>query len=82
MKPSTRFSAFFSYSMNRSKSNTVKIQRPDTKLDLGWWGLTVYNWSRPHRSLRLPLSQADPKKSLSHVPPRWHSFSPSYLVCP
>jgi hypothetical protein len=29
--------------------------RPDTKLTLGWWGVTVYNWSRPHRSLRQPL---------------------------
>lgn len=30
-------------------------RRDDTKVALSWWGLTVYNWSRPHRSLRLPL---------------------------
>jgi IS1 family transposase/transposase-like protein len=30
-------------------------RRPETKLALGWWGVTVYNWSRPHRSLRLAL---------------------------
>lgn len=31
-------------------------RRIDTKLALGWWGLTVYNWCRPHRSLRQPLA--------------------------
>jgi hypothetical protein len=30
-------------------------RRDDTKVALAWWGVTVYNWSRPHRSLRLPL---------------------------
>ena len=32
-------------------------RRADTKHALGWWALTVYNWCRPHRSLRqlLPL---------------------------
>jgi IS1 family transposase len=37
-------------------------RRDDTKVALGWWGLTVYNWSRPHRSLRLPLAQPQDKK--------------------
>lgn len=37
-------------------------RRDDTKVALGWWGLTVYNWSRPHRSLRLPLLQPQGKK--------------------
>ena len=37
-------------------------RREDTKLALGWWGLTVYNWSRPHRSLRLRLVQPQDKK--------------------
>ncbi len=29
-------------------------RRDDTQVALGWWGLIVYNGSRPHRSLRLP----------------------------
>jgi IS1 family transposase len=37
-------------------------RRPDTKLALGWWGVTVYNWCRPHRSLRLPLPAPQGKK--------------------
>jgi hypothetical protein len=37
-------------------------RRDDTKVALGWWGLTVYNWSRPHRSLRLPLNPPQGKK--------------------
>jgi hypothetical protein len=46
-------------------------RRDDTKVALGWWGLTVYYWSRPHRSLRLPLPQPDGKKSSSHALRRW-----------
>ena len=30
-------------------------RRPDAKLALGWWGVTVYNWCRLHRSLRQPI---------------------------
>jgi IS1 family transposase len=63
-------------SAHQVRRSLAFAHRTDTKLDLGWWGLTVYNWSRPHRSLRLPLSQPDGKKSLNHVPPRWPSFSP------
>lgn len=37
-------------------------RRPDTKLALGWWGVTVYNWSRPNRSLRLALPRPQAKK--------------------
>ena len=46
-------------------------RRDDTKIALGWWGLTVYNWCRLHRSLRLPLSQPQGKKSSSCALPRW-----------
>jgi IS1 family transposase len=46
-------------------------RRDDTKTALGRWGLTVYNWSRPHRSLRLPLTQPLGKKSSSRAPRRW-----------
>ncbi len=46
-------------------------RRDDTKVALCWWGLTVYNWSRPHRSLRLPLLQPHGKKSSSRAPRPW-----------
>jgi IS1 family transposase len=46
-------------------------RRDDTKIALGWWGLTVYNWCRPHRSLRLPLAQPQGKKSSSLARPPW-----------
>jgi IS1 family transposase len=46
-------------------------RRDDTKIALGWWALTVYNWSRPHRSLRLRLAQPQDKKSSSLAPQRW-----------
>jgi len=51
-------------------------RRNDTKPALGWWGLTVYNWSRPHRALRLPLPQPQDKKSSSLAPRQWHSVLP------
>ncbi len=46
-------------------------RRDDTKIALGWWGLTVYNWGRPHRSLRLRLTQPQEKKCSNLVPRRW-----------
>lgn len=52
-------------------------RRQDTKPALGWWGLTVYNWSRPHRSLRLPLAQPQDKKSSSRAPRQWPSVLPT-----
>lgn len=56
-------------SAHQVRRSLAFAHRPDTKLDLGWWGLTVYNWARPHRSLRLPLPESDGKKSLHPVPP-------------
>jgi IS1 family transposase/transposase-like protein len=32
-------------------------RREDTKSALGWWAVTVYNWCRPHSSLRQPLPE-------------------------
>lgn len=52
-------------------------RRDDTKPALGWWGLTVYNWSRPHRSLRLRLSQPQAKKSSNLAPQLWRSVLPT-----
>lgn len=46
-------------------------KREDQKTALGWWGLTVYNWCRPHRSLRCPLPEPQGKKSISSVPRLW-----------
>jgi hypothetical protein len=52
-------------------------RRDDTKPALGWWGLTVYNWSRPHRSLRLPLPMPLDKKSSSLALRQWRSVLPT-----
>jgi IS1 family transposase len=46
-------------------------RRVDTKIALSCWGLTVYNWSRPHRSLRLRLAQPQDKKNLHHALRQW-----------
>lgn len=46
-------------------------RRPGTKFALGWWAVTVYNWSRPHRSLRSPLAEPLDKKSSSPKLPPW-----------
>jgi IS1 family transposase/transposase-like protein len=43
------------YQVRRS---SAFARRPEPKTDLGWWGVTIYNWSRPHRSLRRPLAEA------------------------
>ena len=48
-------------------------KREDEKLRLGWWALTVYNWCRPHRSLRERLSQPAGKKSTSSALQPWRS---------
>lgn len=46
-------------------------RRPDEKLRLGWWGVTVYNWCRAHRALRRLLAEPQGKKSISNVPQPW-----------
>jgi len=48
-------------------------KREDEKLRLGWWGVTVYNWCRPHRALRRLLADPQGKKSMLSAPRRWHS---------
>ena len=42
-----------------------------TKVALGWWGVTVYNWCRPHRSLRQLLPVPMGKKSTNNALRRW-----------
>lgn len=46
-------------------------RRSDVKEALGWWGVTVYNWCRKHRSLRAPFPQPQGKKSISSVLRPW-----------
>lgn len=42
-----------------------------TKAAMGWWGMTVYNWCRQHRSLKQPLPEPVGKKSMSKGLRRW-----------
>jgi len=60
-------------SAHQVRKSLAFARRDDTKIALGWWGLTVYNWCRPHRSLRSPLAQPLGKKSsnLEHRPWPW-----------
>lgn len=51
-------------------------RRPDAKDALGWWGVTVYNWCRKHRSLRMPLAQPVGKKSTNRLHQPWRPVSP------
>jgi IS1 family transposase/transposase-like protein len=46
-------------------------KREEQKTALGWWGVTVYNWCRPHRALRCQLPEPQGKKSIKRVPQRW-----------
>lgn len=57
----------------QARKSLAFARRTDTKQALGWWGVTVYNWCRPHRSLRLPLTKPVGKKSTSNVRQPWHS---------
>ena len=53
---------------------TLAFAGNDTsKLALGWWALTVYNWARPHRSLKRLLPAPVGKKSINNVHQLWLS---------
>ncbi len=58
-------------SAHQARKSLAFSRRPETKIALGWWAIAVYNWCRPHRSLRLSLAQPDGKKSTTHKHPRW-----------
>lgn len=58
-------------SAHQVRQSLAFSRRPDTKLALGWWGVTVYNWSRPHRTLRQPLIAPVGKKSTNPARLRW-----------
>lgn len=44
-----------------------------TKKAMGWWAMTVYNWCRPHRSLKQVLTAPVGKKSMNSDHRRWLS---------
>ncbi|MHB8628381.1 MAG: IS1-like element transposase [Aggregatilineales bacterium] len=58
-------------SAHQVRKSLAFSRRPETKLALGWWAVSVYNWCRPHRSLRLALAQPLGKKSLNPKRLRW-----------
>jgi hypothetical protein len=45
----------------------------ETKEAMGWWGMTVYNWCREHRSLKRLLSEPVGKKSMNKGHRPWPS---------
>ncbi len=64
-------------SAHQVRRSLAFARRDDTKVALGYWGLTVYNWCRPHRSLRLPLAQTQGKKSSTLAPQPWPCALPT-----
>jgi IS1 family transposase/transposase-like protein len=62
-------------SAHQVRKSLAFSRRSDTKLALGWWGVTVYNWSRPHRSLRLALELPQAKKSSNNKRLPWFWLS-------
>ena len=58
-------------SAHQVRKSLAFSRRPDTKLALGRWGVTVYNWSRPHRALPHSLTRPSGKKSTSPGLRRW-----------
>jgi len=45
----------------------------ETKAAMGWWGMTVYNWCREHRSLKRLLTAPVGKKSINSDHRLWLS---------
>ena len=64
-------------SAHQVRKSLAFARRDDTKIALGWWSLTVYNWCRPHRSLRLRLELPQGKKTSNPNLRRWPSASPT-----
>jgi len=60
-------------SAHQVRKSLAFARRTDTKQALGWWGVTVYNWCRSHRSLRRQLPQPVGKKSTNPVHRLWRS---------
>lgn len=47
---------------SQARRTLAFAKRTDTNLALGWWALSVYNWARPHRSLRQLLPRPQGRK--------------------
>lgn len=62
-----------SMSKAQVRKSLAFARRSDEKLRLGRWGVTVYNWCRPHRSLRERLPDPRGKKSMPSEHRRWRS---------
>lgn len=58
-------------SAHQVRKSLAFSRRPDTKLALGWWATTVYNWCRAHSSLRRLLPAPQGKKSTNPKHLRW-----------
>jgi IS1 family transposase/transposase-like protein len=58
-------------SAHQVRKSLAFSRRLDTKLALGWWGVTIYNWARSHRALRHPLTVPLGKKSTNPRLRRW-----------
>ena len=56
---------------HQGRRSLAVSRRADPKNALGWWGVTVYNWCRIHRSLRQELPEAVGKKSISNARRPW-----------
>lgn len=54
--------------------------KASTKEAMGWWGVLVNNWCRPHRSLKQLLAAPRGKKVYPVVAGYGHRFSPFNLI--
>lgn len=53
----------------QARKTLAFAKHEDDKRQRGWWALTVYNWARPHRSLRQPLDVPLGKKKYEQRSP-------------
>ena len=65
-----------SMSIYQVRKSIAFAHRSDVKLNLGWWGVTVYNWCRHHRSLRSLMAVPADKKSTNRALRPWPRESP------
>ncbi|MBN1451254.1 MAG: hypothetical protein JW963_09585 [Anaerolineales bacterium] len=64
----------------QNRKTLAFAKREDQKTALDWWGVTVYNWCRPHRSLRCPLPEHQGKKVPAMYPGNRYRFRKFYLL--
>ncbi|MBD2157641.1 hypothetical protein H6G02_24635 [Leptolyngbya sp. FACHB-16] len=66
-QPNTSAVERFNATARRMNAHQVRrslafSHRVDTRWALAWWSVCVYNWVRPHRSLRQRLQQPQGKR--------------------